>query len=611
MNAIRILSRTMRYKTKLMLCYLCSILLPILFGLIYLYNTMVANAGQPLLNTIYQRMEQERSGVEKTVEDIQKSAHLLSTQTDINRFFIRNYYDPVELIKTMNYQIMPTLSWYDANSKFGQQFRFITQNTYLPENEFWEQAARYTKEIWYQNAVKKSSSGSYYSEAWHPSRDYLYTPHKNNQVYTWFYPLLSSGAGNLTLLEVSIDAEHIFEGINEAPIAESGFLFTCYKDRLIYSGGLQVDLAEWFQSEQGRGLINRKSETKETIYLDGKSYYLSTLWIKNLDTVLGCIVPQEEIEAPARAARNGFAAVSMGIILAVLLISYIVATFLLQRIQRMLAAVKTIQKGNFDVRIPLYGEDEIDELAQEINIMAGKIDELINTVYLSENLQKESQLAALQSQINPHFLFNTLETMKMAAELGETERLKTGLTSLGGLMRYTLSAAKNPVDLDIELRNLSYYMNIQNMLLDDRIRFRVDIPEDLQKKVRILPLTLQPILENSIQHGFKRRIGILEIILTLEQSDSGIVLSVSDNGTGITDKALKNLLVELNKDQQPQNTKAQGGIGLWNVNRRLVLTFGTASALQITQNPMGGVITRIFLPKENTSTKEENQCTDF
>lgn len=611
MNAIRILSRTMRYKTKLMLCYLCSILLPILFGLIYLYNTMVANAGQPLLNTIYQRMEQERSGVEKTVEDIQKSAHLLSTQTDINRFFIRNYYDPVELIKTMNYQIMPTLSWYDANSKFGQQFRFITQNTYLPENEFWEQAARYTKETWYQNAVKKSSSGSYYSEAWHPSRDYLYTPHKNNQVYTWFYPLLSSGAGNLTLLEVSIDAEHIFEGINEAPIAESGFLFTCYKDRLIYSGGLQVDLAEWFQSEQGRGLINRKSETKETIYLDGKSYYLSTLWIKNLDTVLGCIVPQEEIEAPARAARNGFAAVSMGIILAVLLISYIVATFLLQRIQRMLAAVKTIQKGNFDVRIPLYGEDEIDELAQEINVMAGKIDELINTVYLSENLQKESQLAALQSQINPHFLFNTLETMKMAAELGETERLKTGLTSLGGLMRYTLSAANNPVDLDIELRNLSYYMNIQNMLLDDRIRFRVDIPEDLQKKVRILPLTLQPILENSIQHGFKRRIGILEIILTLEQSDSGIVLSVSDNGTGITDKALKNLLAELNKDQQPQNTKAQGGIGLWNVNRRLVLTFGTASALQITQNPMGGVITRIFLPKENTSTKEENQCTDF
>ncbi len=608
MNAIRTLSRRMRYKTKLMLCYLCSILLPILFGLIYLYNTMVSNAGQPLLNTIYQRMEQERSGVEKTVEDMQKSAHLLSTQTDINRFFIRNYYDPVELIKTMNYQIMPTLSWYDANSKFGQQFRFITQNTYLPENEFWEQAARYTGEAWYQNAVKKSSGG-YYREAWHPSRDYLYTSHKNNLVYTWFYPLLSSGAGNLTLLEVSIDAEHIFEGINEAPIAESGFLFTCYNDKLIYTGGLQADLAKWLQSEQGRRLIN-ETEIKETIYMNGKSYYLSTLRIKNLDTVLGCIVPQEEIDAPARAARNGFAAVSLGIILAILLISYVVATFLLQRIQRILAAVKTIQKGNFDIRIPLYGEDEIDELAQEINIMAGKIDELINTVYLSENLQKESQLAALQSQINPHFLFNTLETMKMAAELGETERLKTGLTSLGGLMRYTLSAAKNPVSLDIELRNLSYYMNIQNMLLDDRIRFRVDIPEDLQKKVRILPLTLQPILENSIQHGFKRRIGILEIMLTFEQSEAGTLLTVSDNGSGITEKTLINLLAELKRDQQPQNTRARGGIGLWNVNRRLILTFGESSALQITQNPMGGVITRIFLPKDNISIEEESQCTD-
>lgn len=607
MNIIRTLSRSMRYKTKLMLCYLCSILFPILIGLIYLYNTMVANAGQPLLNSIYQRMEQERSGVEKTVEDMQKSAHLLSTQTDINRFFIRNYYDPAELIKTMNYQILPTLSWYDANSKFGQQFRFITQNTYLPENEFCEQAARYSGEAWYQNAVKKSSGGVYFREAWHPARDYLYTPKKNNQqVYTWFYPLLSSVPSNITLLEVSIDAGHLFEGINKAPIAESGFLFTFYNDTLIYTGGFKAELANWLQSDQANELINGKAQTKNTIDINGKSYYLSTLRIKNLDTILGCIVPQEEIEAPARAARNGFAAVSIGIILAVLFISYIVASFLLQRIHRMLAAVKTIQRGNFDIRIPLNGEDEIDELAQEINIMASKINELINTVYLSENLQKESQLAALQSQINPHFLFNTLETMKMAAELGETERLKTGLTSLGGLMRYTLSAVKTPVSLDMELRNLSYYMNIQTMLLDDRIRFNVDIPEDIQKRISILPLTLQPILENSIQHGFKKRIGILEITLTVEQSDTGTILTVTDNGSGISEESLMNLLAELKKDQQPQNTRTRGGIGLWNVNRRLVLSFGEASALTIMQNPMGGVITRIFLPKDNTSAKEEN-----
>jgi len=572
---------------------------------------MVATAGQPLLNTIYQRMEQERSGVEKTVEDIQKSAHLLSTQTDINRFFIRNYYNPVDLIETMNYQIMPTLSWFEANEKTGQQFRFITQNTNLPENEFWEQASQYAKEPWYQAAVENSRSGGYYSEAWHPARNYPYSKNKSTQVYTWFYPLLSSRTGNFTLLEISIDAKHLFEGINNTPIAENGFLFTSYHDTLIYTGNMQADLTSWLQSEEAGKLIREKENVRGTIHLNGKAYYLSALLIKDLDTLLGCIVPQEEVDAPARAARNGFIAVSLGIVIAVLLISYTVATLLLRRIRRMLAAVKTIQKGSFDVRIPLYGEDEIDELAQEINIMSAKISELINTVYLSENLQKESQLAALQSQINPHFLFNTLETMKMAAELGETEKLNTGLTSLGGLMRYTLSATKAPVFLDVELRNLSYYMNIQTMLLNDKVRFRVDIPESVQKKVQILPLILQPILENSIQHGFKKRIGLLEIILTILQTDGGVVLNVSDNGSGISEKALHVLHEELKKDQPPQNTKTRGGIGLWNVNRRLILTFGEASALQIMQNPAGGVITHIFLPAIMENTEGENQCTDY
>lgn len=606
MNVFRKLAHSMSYKTKLMLCYLVSISLPILLGLVYLYVTMVAQANQPLLNTIHQRMEQERSGVEQTVESIKKSAHLLSTQTDINRFFIRSYYDPVELIETMNYQIMPSLSWFEAISNPGQQFRFLTQNTYLPENEFLEQALRYTGETWYHKAVEVSRTGGYYQEALHPARDYLYVPKKNMYMYSWYYPLLSSSEENATLLEVSIDSGQLFENINKMPIAESGFLFAAYHGTLIKTGGLKEELAAWLQSAEGQKLLRDNHKSSGTILFNGTQYYISHMLIDELDTVLGCIVPIEEIDAPARVARNSFAAVSLGMIAVILLISFVVATFLLRRIRRMLTAVKTIQKGNFDVRIPLYGEDEIDELAGEINIMAGKINELINTVYLSESLQKESQLAALQSQINPHFLFNTLETLKMAAELGDTDKLKKGLTSLGGLMRYTLSASKKPVSLDIELRNLSYYMNIQQMLLDDRVHFLVDIPESVQKNVQIMTLTLQPILENSIKHGFKKRIGILEVSLTIQQTETGTILCITDNGSGISEPELENLQNELKQTQQTKKVRQRGGIGLWNVNRRLVLTFGEASALQMQINPAGGVMTRIFLPRDISETKEES-----
>lgn len=189
-------------------------------------------------------------------------------------------------------------------------------------------------------------------------------------------------------MEVSIDAKHLFEGINKTPIAGSGFLFTAYHDNLIYTGDKQTDLSAWLKSEEAGKLIHEKEESKRTIHLNGKSYYISTLWIKNLDTVLGCIVPQKRLmhrQSCKKWFYRSFTRNYTGDFIHFVFCCHI----LLRRIRRMLTAVKTIQKGNFDIRIPLYGEDEIDELAQEINIMSAKINELINTVYISENLVKK------------------------------------------------------------------------------------------------------------------------------------------------------------------------------------------------------------------------------
>ncbi len=612
MNAIRQVARRTSYKTKLMLYYLASVSFPILLGLVYMYNTMVTQADQSFLNTIRQRMEQERSGIQQTVADIQSSAYLLSTQTDINRFFTLRYYNPVELVEAMNQRIMPTLSWFEAIAKSVERFRFLTQNPFVPENEFMEQSSRYAQEPWFQQAMEMSKRQGYYREPLHPARNYLYVSHNETHVYSWFYPLLSSNAGNTTLLEVSMDARRLFKDINHMPIAESGFLFTVSGQTLIQTGGFPEELTAWVRGEENQKMLRNPDGSGKIIRLGRKLYYYSGLYIADLDTTLGCIVPTEEIAAPARAVRNTFAAVSLGIIAVILALSYLVAKLLLRRIQRMLTAVKTIQRGNFDVRIPLHGQDEIDELAGEINIMARKIDELINTVYLAESLQKESQLAALQAQINPHFLFNTLETLRMSVELGETDKIKTGLLSLSGLMRYTLSAAKMPVPLATELRNLSYYMNIQRMLLDDRVRFIVEIPEPVRESVQIMALTLQPILENSIQHGFRKRIGILEITLTAQQVENGTILHAADNGTGISQEDLRHLHEELAKPNPPQKPQARGGIGLWNVNRRLVLPFGEASALKMRKNLTGGVVTDIFLPGAPTSwIGGERSCTGY
>ncbi len=604
MSSLRALHSRFSYKTKLIFSCLLFCLVAIILGLIYLYHSIVATENNSLISTVKQRMEQSEANVHRTVESLQNSAYVLSTQVSINRFFTTRYYDEAELIKTVNNDIMPSLSWFEAISESVDSFRFITTNLYVPENEFIEHASRYTQEEWYQNALAATRTQGAYFEGLHPARAGLYSAAKATMVYSWFYPLLSSARGNYTLLEVTIDAKHLFEGILDIPIAASGFLFAMSADTLISGDNSNQWLEPFLHTAVGKQLLCASEPFDTTISQAEGTYYCRVLPIKEIGAVLGCIVSNSEIEALTMSARNSFVIASIGVVMAVLLFSYLASTALLHKTNEMLIAVKTIANGDFSVRIPVMGQDEISQLGKEINIMAEKINELINTVYVAECLEKESQLTALQSQVNPHFLFNVLETMKMAMELGEYDKLKIGLASLGGLLRYTLYA-KGLVSLQEELHNLSYYISIQQILLDNRLLFSVDIPAEVQQNVEIMTLTLQPILENSIKHGFENRIGFLHITLTAKKMENGTELCISDNGTGISDERLAYLRDILSVSHTSSTYAHEGGIGLWNVNKRLVLTYGQDSALDIQQNETGGVKTRIFLPNRQPGQKEK------
>ncbi|MFV0504804.1 MAG: sensor histidine kinase [Lachnospirales bacterium] len=578
-----------KYKTKLMLAYLLAIAIPLAIGLTYIYNNLIANANKTLNNTLLLQLEEKENIILDQVNNANNSAYILSTQKNIVEFFTPSFYETKEIIHTMNNDITPTLAWFEDIETSIDEFYFLTENRSIPESEFLVQAYPYLDKDWYKNYNKnREESDNFYGI--HKNRNYKFTDQNSDLLYSWIYPVLLPSTSAKTILQISISAKNLL------PVPKSSKeIFLLYSDDNIIKTSTSSFIDNWASKENIEKIIYNIESIGGKIEINSSTYSVSNIFIEEIDAYLVSLVLYEEISPPLDVAKSTFITITILIVTIVIVASYIISTLLVKRIYTIIDTVKEIQKGCYTKKIPITSTDEVGELSEEINIMAQKIDTLINTVFEAEKLEKQSELAALQSQINPHFLFNTLETIKMSAEIKEYEKTILGLSSLGGLMRYTLFFSGAPVLLNLELKHLINYLNIQQMLLDNRLVFKILIPQDVQDSVTILPLTIQPVVENSIKHGFKNPFGILEITIYYEQLDSGINLCIKDNGVGISEDEFRELTEMLNNKVQTQNSTTSS-IGLWNINKRLFLSFGAESRLQM-YSEKRGLLTKIYLPR--------------
>lgn len=578
-----------KYKTKLMLAYLLAIAIPLTIGLTYIYSSLITNAKENLENTLSLQLKDKKSIILDKVKAANNSAYILSTQKNIVEFFTPSFYETKDIIYVMNNTITPTLAWFKDIETSIDNFYFLTENKNIPENKFLIQASPYKNIAWYRKFYNNNEK-LYNFHGIHENRNYKFTNYNTNYLYSWVYPVLLPSTSDNTILEMSIYANNLL------PTSTNSYeTFILYSDGKIIKQNNSYN-TKWITKENIEKYISDSDNIGKRIKINDTSYFFSNIYIEEIDTYLISLVLYENISSPLKIAKSTFIIITILIIAIVIIASYIISTLLVKRIYTIMDTVKEVQKGRYDKKIPITSTDEIGELSEEINILVKKIDTLINTVYEAEKLEKQSALAALQSQINPHFLFNTLETIKMSAEIKEYEKTILGLSSLGGLMQYTLFFSKSPVLLTLELKYLVNYLNIQQMLLDNRLIFNIAIPNEIQKSVPILPLTIQPVVENSIKHGLKNPFGILEITIYYEQLDFGINLCIKDNGIGIPKDKLEEIMHMLNNKTQPQNS-TESNIGLWNINKRLLLAFGNESHLQM-YSEKRGLLTKIYLPKE-------------
>ncbi|SMQ63454.1 two-component system, sensor histidine kinase YesM [Bacillus sp. OV166] len=315
--------------------------------------------------------------------------------------------------------------------------------------------------------------------------------------------------------------------------------------------------------------------------VNGKPTLISVSETKNLDWVLVHSIPLKYLTERADIVRN--VTMLIFIIFAVIttVISIILAWTVTRPINTLGRLMKEVEKGNFQVDIPIHSKDEVGMLARSFHSMITKIRELIQKNYHIELRQKNAELYALQSQINPHFMYNTLETIGMAVEEGESEMVVDMVTLLGRMLRFSLSNKDRLVPISKEVQHIRDYLAIQSFRFEERLSFH--IPEIVDDDYYYTPkFVLQPIVENAIRYGLEKRKGIeIHIDVIKERNEAGqedILLVIRDNGPGIHKETLEKLNLLLQSDPM---VKRDSGFGIINVHARVAMMFGNDYGLRI------------------------------
>ncbi|MFC5529738.1 sensor histidine kinase [Cohnella yongneupensis] len=331
------------------------------------------------------------------------------------------------------------------------------------------------------------------------------------------------------------------------------------------------------------------------IDIDHQAYIVQYLKSKKTQWKMLVYTPISQLNKEAVTTQKFTIIASLIIIGFALCVSVYLSFALTNPLQKMARLMRKVQEGDLEVRFNIKYSDEVGVLGKNFNRMIKHIKELIEEIHVTGNRKRIAEMEALQSQINPHFIYNTLETLRMTALIHDDKEMSNMIYSLGQLLRYSINRGNEVVTLRDELEHLTKYLQLQNYRFEDKFIFEPDMPESLMD-CKMIKLLLQPIVENAIFHGLenKKHQSIIRITAAIEQGK--LVCLISDNGDGMDEDTLHLLRAQIDADDYDHQSKH--GIGLRNVHQRIKLHYGHAYGLEIESEPGVGTTVKLCLPYE-------------
>ena len=390
---------------------------------------------------------------------------------------------------------------------------------------------------------------------------------------------------------IDLNYSAISELCDQNSIGDKGYVFIVDQDGNIVYHPQQQQLYNELQTENIEAVMNAKTDTVTVGEGEHEKIYTISRSDKTGWTVVGCMNVAELLKS-SRQAQRIYVICAAGLIILSLILSRVLARNITYPIQRLRDSMKKVQTGEFPTTdIEVSSENEIGSLTKSFNVMTHRIAELMEQNIHEQEEKRKSELKALQSQINPHFLYNTLDSIIWMAEGKKNEEVVLMTASLARLLRQSISNADELVSVGQEAEYARSYLTIQKMRYKDKLEFRIDISPAISG-VKIIKLVLQPIIENAIYHGlkYKESKGFLIVRGYLEGKKA--VLEVEDNGVGMDEETLSHIF-EKHKVNYHSN-----GVGVYNVQKRLKLYYGEEYGIVYKSRKNEGTRAVITIPME-------------
>ena len=540
-----------------------------------------------LVGTFY--YQSSSSAIEATIEG--------NSQTTISQtsHFIQSYIKKLETTSTSLTQQTDVLAYAENPSQDqakGIRDLFLT---ILKADQDLKTVVLVTKSgqvISTDDSVQMKTSSDMMAEDWyqkaiHQGAKPVLTPARksNSQwVISVTQELVDAKGANLGVLRLDISYETLEAYLNQLQLGQQGFAFIINENHefvyhpkhTVYSSASEMEaMKPYIETGQGYTLDHQSYVSQEKI--------AGTDW-----TVIGVssLEKLDQVRSQLMWTLLGASALS-------LLACFCLVWFSLKRwiapLKDLRETMLEIASGTQNLRAKEAGAYELREVTRQFNAMLDQIDQLMADVRRQEEATRQYELQALSSQINPHFLYNTLDTIIWMAEFQDSQRVVQVTKSLATYFRLALNQGRDLISLSDEINHVRQYLFIQKQRYGDKLEY--EIAEDPAFGNLVLPkLVLQPLVENALYHGIKEKEGQGHIKVSVQKKDTGLVIRIEDDGIGFQSTG-----------DSSQSQLKRGGVGLQNVDQRLKLHFGENYQMKIDSVPSKGTTVEIYINKIETS----------
>lgn len=580
---------------KIFFSYLMLVILPFLISTLVLSSTSSSNIETNTLSCINLFVEQLSSNIDSYIGEMDRMTRVLTldsrlcdmlTQPEDNDkigSYHRTQYLETEILKLMTQQ--PSI----------RNVTFVGTNGTVysgPSNRIQDKEAFFERTR--SDFSDQSNPNLYLSAAHIPSYLLVDFQQSKEPVFTLTRFLYTNDRKKIGCIVLTVTCRDLLKAVNINPsLLESGarIVITNKEEQIVADTSDDFVIENLNNSSYTEFLITKEESNKNLRFSNDSGLLTSTV-----------VMNKNQLFKNTMDFKRTVALLMLLLIGIIILLSVYFTRRLVQPLKVLRNAANEFAAGNYSIQIPVTSNDEIGDLCTSFNFMAEQTEYLLDRVYQHQLATKQAQLEALQNQISPHFLHNTLEIIRMKALINSDKEVALMVQTLAKLFRITLDRTSNIVKIKDELEHVETYLTIQNTRFNNRYKFTNLIPEELLE-CSIIKLTLQPLVENAIKHGFSRTFGDEEIQIRALEDGSDLIIQVIDNGVGIKPENLERIHTNLNHLDTPDRTVGHNSIGIVNISDRIRLEYGEKYTLQLYENIPRGTIVEFRIPKNYTLEK--------